>query len=456
MRISSLALRLVTYLLLSQTLAFLIAWGLIWMLIISIGAFDFDYDLNDMAYARVKHFVAESLERGPDGAIRIAPNDDLRALAQQTPTLRYAVFESLRGRALPGSSPDLVAAFEGLGHIKPRYMDFYFDTGSAKHLTGSHMQKSTPYGVMQIAAYGFAYQWSDLLYFFRNDAWQSFPYFGAIYIVSAIVASFAIRRGLEPLRIAAAQAAHIDIESLGQSVTVENIPSEIRPLVDAMNSALARLDAGVARMRRYTSNAAHELRTPLAIMRSRLENPEEPTFKLDLMRDASQLQAIVEQLLMAARLTERQAPLDQEVDLNRTIWQVVAEYTPLVLDSDRGIEFEASDLQVFVKGNQRALECVVANLIDNALRAEIAGRTVLVRVCDNAVVEIIDHGEGVALSDRDKIFEPFWRGSETTPGTGLGLAIAKELIEKLHGRIWVEATPGGGATFKIALIRLRD
>ncbi|TDX62544.1 histidine kinase/DNA gyrase B/HSP90-like ATPase [Methylosinus sp. sav-2] len=67
----------------------------------------------------------------------------------------------------------------------------------------------------------------------------------------------------------------------------------------------------------------------------------------------------------------------------------------------------------------------------------------------DAVVSVIDHGEGVPNEDREAIFEPFWRKSETTPGSGLGLAIARELMEKLRGRIWVEDTPDGGATFRL-------
>jgi len=68
-------------------------------------------------------------------------------------------------------------------------------------------------------------------------------------------------------------------------------------------------------------------------------------------------------------------------------------------------------------------------------------------------VQVEDHGKGVAPQDRERIFEPFWRENEATPGAGLGLAIAKNLMEKLGGRIWVEDTPGGGATFKLAFER---
>ena len=87
------------------------------------------------------------------------------------------------------------------------------------------------------------------------------------------------------------------------------------------------------------------------------------------------------------------------------------------------------------------------------LRAEPEGGTVVVRVGEDATVEVIDHGEGVAESDRELIFEPFWRKNEATPGTGSGFAIAKELTETLGGRIWIEDTPGGGATFKLSFPR---
>ena len=317
----------------------------------------------------------------------------------------------------------------------------------------------TPFGRLHIAVYRQKFRWDDIFHAILDELQWLAAYVIAAILMSAGAAWFAVRRGLTPLRAVAGEAAHIDMNSLDQRLPSVGVPVEITPLVGAMNDALARLDASALRMRRYTANAAHELRTPLAIMRARLEDTEEPTFKSDLMRDASQLQAIVEQMLIAARLTEHQAALDSEVDLVKTIRRIVSDYLPLVIECDRKIEFEAGasvlelDPRIVTRGNQRAIECVVANLIDNALRAEPEGGTVLVRVGDDAVVEVIDHGEGVASEDREMIFEPFWRGSETTPGTGLGLAIAKELMDKLQGRIWIDETSGGGATFKLSFQR---
>jgi hypothetical protein len=108
------------------------------------------------------------------------------------------------------------------------------------------------------------------------------------------------------------------MNSLDQRLATGVVPIEITPLVDAINEALSRLAAGVARQRRFTANAAHELRTPLAIMRARLENARETSLNNELLVDASQLRSIVEQMLMAARIAEGQVSLDEDVDLGAT------------------------------------------------------------------------------------------------------------------------------------------
>ena len=223
------------------------------------------------------------------------------------------------------------------------------------------------------------------------------------------------------------------------------------PLVEAVNAALARLDAGAARQRRFAANAAHELRTPIAILRTRIDALGNAPYSADLKRDVRRIQTIVEQLLTAARLGERGGQMDEIVDLVATIRATVADYAPLVIESKRHIDFDSTVPSVRVQGNRRALESVVANLIDNALRAEPEGGTVLVRIGSNGTVEVIDHGEGVPVDARGMIFEPFWRGDETTPGAGLGLAIVKELMDLHKGEISIAETPGGGATFRLTL-----
>lgn len=446
----SLARRVVGHLVIALIVAFSIAW-IVSVLLGLAGIVAYNNSLGELAAIRATNLVISSLVRGGDDPPRIEPTLELQNEMRRTPGFQFAVFDPVRSKFLHGSSPKLASAFEGLIKVRPYHMHFAVSDDPWKSHAGHLELANTPYGKMQVVVYGQAFQWDDLLYVLGFDLTWMAAYLIAALLLATGICWIAVRRGLKPLTVITRTASQINMNSLQQRLPIIGVPAEIAPLICAMNDALARLDAGAMRMRRYTANAAHELRTPLAIMRARLEDTEEPTFKSDLMRDASQLQAIVEQMLIASRLTEGHARLDQEIDLAKTLRQIVLDYMPLVIECGRRIEFEAGDTPIVVRGNQRAIECVVANLIDNALRAEPSGGTVLVRVCNTAVVEVIDHGIGVCPNDRERIFEPFWRGSETTPGTGLGLAIAEELVEKLQGNIWVEETLGGGATFKILL-----
>ena len=98
------------------------------------------------------------------------------------------------------------------------------------------------------------------------------------------------------------------MNTLHKRIDVEEAPKEIAPFVEAVNDALTRLDAGVAAQRRFTANAAHELRTPIAIMRAHADNPDDAVFRRDMKRDIRRVQTIVEQLLATARFSMRDAP----------------------------------------------------------------------------------------------------------------------------------------------------
>ena len=240
------------------------------------------------------------------------------------------------------------------------------------------------------------------------------------------------------------------MESLGHRLPENKMPSEVAPFVRAVNDALERLGDGIARQRRFVANAAHQLCTPIAILRARVDNPRDDGLRRDLRRDLRRLQAIVEQLLVSARLAERGAEAKELLDFAAVVRSKVADDAPLMRENHRNIEFEGPPSAVMLRGDRRALESVVANLVDNAMHAEPEGGAIIVRLTEGAALEVVDHGEGVADFDREMIFEPFWRKSEATPGTGLGLAIAKEIMDAHGGHIWVEETPGGGATFKVA------
>lgn len=447
---TSLTRHIVAYLVVAQLVAFLV--GAIVTLVLNLTNFAFyRLTLDEMAAYRVSALVIQSLDSDENGRIRIMVDSALRAETERTPQFRYAAFEETRA-AVAGSSPDLVSALTKAGVIQLTRAHVHFNLpGDAEMIPLGYMERRrTPFGWLHIAVYRQKFHWTDVVFYLQNVLRWMTTYILVVVLLSTAAAWFAVRRGFSPLRVAARQVEQIDMDALNHSVVSQSVPVEIRPFVDAIDAALTRIRASTMRMRRFTANAAHEMRTPLAIMRVRLDNASASSLRSDLLSDSNQLRVIVEQMLIAVRLFENQAVCDEMVDLEKVVQQVVSGFLLLALRCGRKIEFEGAPAPVITRGNQRAIECIVSNLIDNALRTEPEGGTVLVRVGNDAIVEVVDHGEGVAPADREVIFEPFWRKTEVTPGTGLGLAISKELMEKLSGRIWVEETPGGGATFKLS------
>lgn len=260
-------------------------------------------------------------------------------------------------------------------------------------------------------------------------------------------------RGLAPLRQVAARVSEIDLKSLDHRIPTEDVPSEIRPVVVALNKMLERVDAGVASQKRFAANAADELHTPIAIHRARIDRIENSQTKFELMRDIRRIQTIAEQLLVIARDEARGASAQSEViDLIEAARAVVMDYLPITLALGKNVEFDAPSAGPMpIAVSAWAFQCVVRNILENAVRAEPEEGTVLVRALSPGTVEVVDHGEGVRPEERELIFEPFWRKSDLAPGTGLGLAITRELLQRYGGRVWVEDTPGGGTTFIVAL-----
>ncbi len=398
-----------------------------------------------------QELVVKSLVASESGAVRIEPTRKLRAYLEAAPWFRYGAFDLNSGKALQGTSPALADSLRIQNRILPQYVGFKLDVEADQKLRGMAVPIDTPLGPYLIAVCGWKVSWNDLAEDFLMFEKITLEWDMPTLLVSIVVSWIALKHGLSPLNGAADQARRIDMRSLDQRISADKIPVEIMPLIATINDALARLDEDLSRQTRFLANAAHELRTPVMILSARANGIEKPTFRKEVQRDARRIRNIVEQLLASARLGKSESTLNEDVNLSQLVPSIVDDHALLAIKNSRRIEFDGDEDPIVVRGDRRALESVVANLIDNALRAEPEGGVVLVRVLKDATIEVVDHGEGVDENDREMIFEPFWRKNGTTPGTGLGLAIAKELVEKHHGRIWAEDTPGGGATFKIRI-----
>lgn len=446
-----LSLRIAIYLIAAQLTAFLIGW-IVANALGLYGTNDFSTSFDEMTYARMRALLISSLTQD-DGLLRIATTPALSAELARTPGLQVAAYDPETWRALPGSSATLVSALGDLTKVRPNWLSFALEKRQNLRPGGFLQIMNTGYGPIAIAVYGARFRATDLIENFVLDFRWLGVYFIPVSLASAGIAWFAIRKGLAPLRVLADKASRIDMRSLNQRLPETDVPDEIGPLVDSMNEALERLDDGAARLKRFIANAAHELRTPVAILTARLEAPKRATFAIDLQRDVQRIRNLVEQLLASVQLSSSEAVQLIEIDLVEASRAIVADALLLAVQSNRDIEFQALHSPVVVNGVPYALHSILSNLIENALRAEPEQGTIIVRVNSNATIEVVDHGPGISKADCEMLFEPFWRKHSEGQGLGLGLAIAADLMSNLNGAIEVTETLGGGATFRLSFSR---
>lgn len=284
--------------------------------------------------------------------------------------------------------------------------------------------------------------------FLPRVAWITFPILLLLLLIDIMI----FRRALDPVRAASETAASIGPTRAGVRLSEQSMPTEIVPLVHAVNQALDRLEAGFRAQREVTADMAHELRTPLAIMRARVDSMEDLPLRRSLETDIVNMTRTVNQVLDIAELEVFVVDGNSRADLQNVCADAVAFMAPLVVDSDRTIALTGAETPVWVPGHAEALFRAVRNLIENAIRHTPAGGAIEVDVSADGTVRVLDEGPGVPLAERETIFRRFWRRDRARPESrGLGLAIVTRVAHAHGGTISVDDRPGGGAVFTLRL-----
>jgi signal transduction histidine kinase len=412
------------------------------------------------------HYTSDSLSEGSliaqageiarsirlsDGVLTVALSDDFQGSApERDGKFRYAVTDA-NGTVVFASkwAPALVASvmlFDSrhnlyqTRHNLPQSMGFFGAIVDA-NVEGRHFTIS----VERYSRHLESLIDTLLEEFFIHGAWVYMVLLVGLFLVSILT----VRSVIRPVERLSHEAAGIGPQATDHRLSETGVPREIVGFVRAVNSALERLDGGFQMQREFTAAAAHELRTPLAILRAHLDTISDGNSVRELRRDVDAMTRIVAQLLRVARLDVMVVDPNDSCDLAEVAVNVAAQLIPTALAKGKQIEVVGTDHPVYVAGSVDLVLYAVRNLVENAIAYSGDAPLIEIEVNPDGNLSVIDHGPGISADMADRVFDRFWRGQRSGEGSGLGLYIVKRIMEVVDGRIAVTVTSGRGATFTL-------
>ena len=294
---------------------------------------------------------------------------------------------------------------------------------------------------------------------FRTTNW----YITAVVtLLSGILAYFVSGRALKPLRSFASQVEKVQLNNLADMKIDEDVLPEFRQLSQSFNQMLERLNNAFAAQRQFTGNAAHELRTPLALMQAQLELfsaehpdvlPETAAFLSLLREQTERLTQMTKTLLEMSNL--QQVSRNERIQLAPMVEEIFTDLTPLA--EKRGITLTA-DGDGVMTGSDALIYRLLFNLTENAVKYNRPGGSVQVTVTqepEKILIRVSDTGCGIPEKYQQSIFQPFFRVDKSRSreygGTGLGLSLVWEIADLHGGCVWVEASSEKGSTLAVEL-----
>jgi len=287
---------------------------------------------------------------------------------------------------------------------------------------------------------------------------------GGIILVLGLVGGWGLAsRAIRPIRDISAAAVKISAADLSQRISTADTESELGQLAGVLNSTFARLESAFQQQQQFTSDAAHELRTPVSVVLTQTQTalnrdrsaPEYREVLESCQRAAQRMRRLIEALLELARLDAGQEPMKRaRFDLSKTAQDCVELIRPLA--DERHVTIHCDLRPADCMGDPERLAQVITNLLTNAIHYNHEGGEVRIATQQQAssvALTVADTGQGIPSADLPHIFERFYRAdkSRSAGRTGLGLAISKAIVEAHGGTLEVSSQPGAGASFTVRL-----
>jgi heavy metal sensor kinase len=306
----------------------------------------------------------------------------------------------------------------------------------------------------------------EILESLERFRWTLVVFIPLVLLASGIGGYLVSRRALKPVDEISATARSISIHNLSERLLVPETGDELQRLSETLNGMLARLNDSVRRMAQFTADASHELRAPVALIRTTAEltlgrrrDPDEYEAAMrDVLVEAERTTHLLDSLLTLARGDSGVDALDLvPLDMGDAAREAIEESQTFAAEKNIGIDSVVSDGSVEIDGDSHAMRRLFVILIDNAVKYTKPGGNIHVTVAGNGnsvEAAVADTGIGIAKEDQAHIFDRFWRAdrvrSRSTGGAGLGLSIAHWIVDQPHGAIEVESEPGRGSTFRMS------
>lgn len=384
--------------------------------------------------------IARAIERDASGKLSVVMTPELADLHAVSPRLWFVAEDDNGGTVTFGQVPDFYSSFFG------RLSDLSYAQLRGRtppyELSAVVRRETTDIGALTILGHGALTELSLMVVLASSIT--VLPIFLLFALASLVITPLIVKRSLAGLTRIASEAEKIDADKRGGRLTETHVPREIAPLVRAVNQALERLDEGYEQQQRFIASASHELRTPIAVLRSKVEVADNEVMHA-LAPDVQRLATLTEQMLDLQRLQSNRN--DEELDLAMLVRQVAGDMAPLLIAGGNSIEVQVLNDQTII-GDAAALERALMNLVQNAI--DHGGKHVVVRV-NGSVLEVEDDGPGIPPEERERVFEPFHRLRPRATGSGLGLNLVQQVVAQHGGRVEIVDAPGGGTVIRIAL-----